>query len=285
MRRAILFGIAALAALALSSAQDGVLLRHDLKENAQDVYKVEMKGNQVIQAPGIDDQPVDVVSTMTCTFKTGKLDAEKGEAELELVTSDIKVEVEGPMAGMVPTDQIPKETTGKGKVDRRYRFTMEPAGQGGMMAMLGGGMNNGLGFAIELPEKAVKPGDVWVVTLPKNPAFGDKEIPLNAKLEGERIIDEVPCYEISMQGVVPLDLDSEKAAKSLPPGGADTAGGMRVLVKGDLNVKMVGYYEKSTCRLVRFELETSGKQKIELPDIGIVLDSSGTSKMAMSLQK
>ncbi len=289
MRKAA-FGLAIVAASAavIALQGQGVLLRRELKENAKDVYKVEIKGTQNFTVPGMGEQQMGMTGSMTYAVKTGKVDAQKGEAEAEMVTSDLKFELEGPMAGMAPgMDSLPKEIVVKGKLDSRNRLVpLESAGIDPQMLMMMGSTMGGVGQGVEFPEAAVKIGDSWEVVLPKSPFLGNKEHKLSARLVGEKSESGAPVYEIVMEGKIPLDIDLDELMKSMPNSPASAATmGMKVLIKGSMDMKVVGLYEKSSGRALKIESTMGGAQTVELPDMGMSLPVSGQSRVLMTLQR
>jgi hypothetical protein len=287
MKRKLVIGLAlASIALAVAATQDGVLIRRELKENSLDMYLVTMTGQQNVNVPGMGEQPMGIKSSMHYTLKTGKVDPEKGEADCEMIVTDMKFELDGPMAEMAQMGDMPKEIVVPGKLNNRNRVVVDSSKLlNPTLMMLGANTTSGFGFTIEFPEKPVKIGDAWEVTLPKTPFFGKAEPKLAAKLLGEKTYDKTQVWEISMEGEIPLDVDLQEVMKSLPAGSTGNFPDMKIMMRGTVKMTSTFLVEKSSGRVYRMESTAGGKQTLELVDMGMNVETSGSMTTVMALQK
>ncbi len=283
----LLVAVCAVSALAIT--QDTHLLRRTLTESATDVYKVEIKSDNHMESP-MGPMDMGVVGSMRQTFKLGKVDQQKGTAELEMTTSEIKMEMTGPMAEMAQgaAGQTPKDLVVKGVLDTRNRLqaTGGPGMSPQLMMMMGPGAS-ATGAGIEFPEGPVKIGDSWDVVVPKNPFLGDGEHKLRATLIGSKDVEGTSAWEIGLTGTIPFDVDMQELIKKLPAESvpnAEMMSGMKVLLKGQVEVSSTGLVEKSSGRLIKMESNLKTKQNVSLPDMGMSMDGTGTMRMAMTLQ-
>lgn len=288
-------GIFAFALLGFQQG-DGVLLRRALTENAEDKYTMEMKTSAKIDlsAMGMGEMPMTITMGMNLSMKTGKQDQETKKFALDATMSDLKLdmgEMGAMMAGANPMDNMPKEMVVKGTIDERNKIVLSKTGIPGMeMAgmMMGGGADPLSMLAIEFPEKAMRVGDTWEMTIPKNPMMGNKEIKSIAKLIGEKKVGEVDCYQIEVTFAAPIDADMAEIMKSMGSaagGGADAMAGMKILIKGKIESKSEVFVSKKDGKTVKMDTLMRSTQTIELPDMGQSINSSGETTMKMEIAK
>ncbi len=279
--------LAAALCLAAPTLQ-GIVLRRTHTEGAKDVYSVETTMDQTIglAAVGMGDQEMSIKSTATMTLHTLKVSPETGLADVQLVTSDFKVETGG-LASMMgdPTANMPKEVKVAGALDVRNHFTAVPTKPSAdtMMTNLLSSAGTATQF-FELPEGPVKVGDSWEVVVPKNPATGGKESRLKATLTGERTENGTAVWVVALDGTIAIDLDMTEMLKANP----DMAGGAQLgsmKVVGSLVIKAEALLEKAGCRTISVTTEIASKSRTEMPDMGITADMTGVTKSKMVLKK
>src|SRR5690242_9406123 len=129
----IVFGTLLTLAIA---AQQGVILRREVKENTTEVYDVKTELKQTVALESMGEQELGLISSLKMTLKTGKVDATSGEADVESIVSDIKTEAEGAaamLAGQGP--EMPKEIKTAGKLDARNRMKLTAVKGMGLMEL------------------------------------------------------------------------------------------------------------------------------------------------------
>lgn len=275
------------AACLASASQDGAILRRELKEGARDVYKVESKADQTIQLSqlGRDDQQVLVTSGMKLALTTGKVDAEKKSAELEMVSTDFTFNAEG-LAGMAPMPQMPEKITVLGKIDNQNRVTgMKTVGAGARMMAASLNASTGMLF-ISFSEQPVRVGDTWEVLVPKNPAMGNADTILKATLTGEEMDGEVPVWIVTMKGPLVLNVDLSEVMKDDPQAGA-MAGMGSMKMSGTIDLLSEARVEKGTGRTRKMVVKMKGKQTMEMVDFGMTIEmlTSGVTTMSLLDEK
>ncbi len=279
--------ICVLAATAASAlAPEGVLLRRELKEGQEDVYQIEMRMEQSITMgdTGMGSMPIEMGGTMKMTLKTGKVDEEKGKADLEVLISDMNLDFQ--MMGQTPdmSQEMPDQYKMNGKIDVRNRLTeVKASGLSPEMSTMMDQMNSISFMFVEFPEKAVEIGDTWKVEMPGNMLTGGAAIKLTARLVGEKIHKGKPVYEIQMGGTIPIDTDLAKMFEGNPNIGQEMPD-MKMLITGTMKVQAQVLVEKETGRTVYMENLTTNDQRMEMPGIGMTVDMQGAMKMTMSLQ-
>lgn len=285
IRKSVILAGVAIAALAAAS-QDGLLLRRTLTEGATDTYTVQTVTKQVVQLPnGMGEQEMGSTVDATYKVKTGKVDAEKKSAAVELTYTIDKVDAEGALGAMAgqggPETGKPMSLTGS--LDELGRLKMEaPKGTSPALATLmsnssslGGNM-----VSLELPEKAVKVGDTWEVIVPKSPFTGTKDQKLTAKLIGEKEVDGKAAYVISTEGTLEIDADLTKMAEDAPP----PMKGQKMFLKGKSELKTDGVVEKATGKTLRMTTKMKLKQTMEIPDMGMSIETTGTVATVSTLK-
>ena len=281
-RKAIVLTGIAVISLAAAAGQ-GVMLRRELKENATEVYSIKTEMKQSLTIGAMGDQELAINSSMKLTLKTGKLDATTGEAGVESVITDIKTETDGVAAMMGDQAEVPKEIKSTGTLDARNRIKLAaPKTQGLVEMMLGSSSPTSALMFIEFPEKAVNVGDTWTVTLPKSPAYGNKEQTLTAKLESEKEVDGTKVWVLSLAGKIKLDFDMTEMMKSMPN---NPMAGQKATMKGDIDLTGEALVDKSNCKTIRCTTNSKTKNTVTLEDVGMTIDASGTAKTTLSLQK
>lgn len=273
-------GIIVIASLALAAAaQEGFLLRRTLTEGMTDVYSSTVKSKQIVSGTPQGDIEMGFDLTSKMTYKYGKLD-EKGLADLAVTVSDIKINMDGPMAGAI--GDPPKEYKVLGKVDARNQVTAIKieglSAQEQMMMNTAQSMQSLTG--VVFPEKAIKTGESWKVRVPKNEAFGIVESEMTATLTGEKTEEGKALYEIKLVGSVPMDMDMSKLM-----GENNAAGGMKMMMKGKMDTVGTLIVEKSTGRMVVMNMKIKNDSKLDMTDMGMTMDIKGNSDVTVKLQK
>ena len=278
----ILAGLA-LASVAMAS-QDGLLLRRVLAEGATDTYQVETIAKQTLNLPnGIGEQEMGMTMLATYQVKTGKVNPEKKAADVELIYSIDKMDVEGILAGMGEKPETGKPVTVNGTLDERGRVQVAaPKGANPAIAEMISGASSmgGNMLSIELPEKPVKIGEAWDVIVPKSPFTGPADQKLIARLVGEKDVDGKPGYVISTEGTINVNADLSKMAEEAP----GPMKGQKMTMKGTIDVRSDGVVEKETGRTLRLTTKMKMKQTMELPDMGFTIDMDGTTTTVTKLK-
>ena len=289
MKHYKIFGFALLGLQAIGAGyQDDILLRRELKEGSKDTYAYVMKSKQVVnnEAMGMGEQEISIDGTMNISYKIGAPDADKKKSEIEIMVTDIKMDLGGAAAqasGMM--GDLPKEIKMKGKIDNLGSVSdVKANGMSAQMQMMMGGASSMASSGVIFPEKALKIGDSWDMVLPKNPMMGKESKTVPAKLVGEKTIDGIACYEISYEGKVPLNVDLSQLAEE---GGGAEAGmaNMKMTMSGTMDLKGVTLVEKTTGRMISSEATVKTDGKLELPEMNMTMGMKGDVSTTMKLKK
>lgn len=288
MRRTIsVFSMMALGLMASASVQDAMTFRLALKASNVDKYVVKVKGVQNVEVPSMG--AMDMVYDMGYNYavKVVKLN-EDGKHDVEFKTTDMTMKMTGALADMMggQAPATPKEIVQTGKMDNRYRITDMKMGAMSAEMMMGMGASASMGFFVELPEGAVKAGDGITMTIPPTPMLGNKEaLKLNGKFMGEITQDGVSGYKLEIAGTIPMNLDMgammEQMRKENPnmPDGGGMMDGMKMLIKGQIDIKQVAIIEKGTSKLLWSNVKMTSKANTELPDMGMSIPTNGTTEI------
>lgn len=292
-----LCGVAAVAIFGFTAQDEGIVLRRDLKVVGTDNYKMDMKVSQTIQlgSMGMGDMPIDITTAMKLAFRVGDQDPETKKSPVDITLSDIKFDMQGVPGGGgagAGMPEMPKEIKSKAKIDERNRFTdiqnIPIPGQNGqmgqMMMMMGGSSNPLSGFLVEFPEKPVKVGESWEVTLPKNPMMGNTAIVLKATLQGEKEFMGEKAYEIVMSGSFPLKVDMGEVMKNNPEM-QGMMNGMNMQLSGKVEMRSIFLVQKGSGKTLSMESLVKNTQRIDLPDMGQGFDMSGETTVKFVIEK
>jgi hypothetical protein len=127
----------------------------------------------------------------------------------------------------------------------------------------------------------VKVGQEWDVPVPKNPMMEKDQI-LKAKLVGEREVDGVKVWVVTIAGPMEMNADLSKMMADAPD---NPAAGMKMLMSGTIQVSGENLIEQGSGRLVLSTQKADSKMKMELPDMGMSIDMTGTTTSKMALKK
>lgn len=285
-------GVTFLGLVALSmaaTAQDSFLLRRQLVEGAKDAYTVETVMDSTIQAP-TGDMQMKTTTSMLYTINVGKVDKDKGVADVETVVTDIQLKMEGPMADMMQgqgANQIPKEIKANGKLSDRGRMTdmkVQGASAAMMMSMGTASMSGDTFFAY--PDGPVKVGDTWDVLTPKMPLLGNKEHKLTAKYVADEAVGDTKAMKVVVAGTIPMDINvSEMMQQMGTQGGVGGLGDMKMLMKGSVEISGTAWLDKASGKILSLENTMDMKTQMELPDMGMTINMPGKAKSTMKLKK
>jgi hypothetical protein len=286
------YKVAAIGGLVMSvlvvvAAQDGKLLRRELKTGAVDTYSFSMKSNQTATMDGGpaagQEMPIDVGMTMKMALKQGAFDEKEKKAPVDVDVTEIALDLGSMGAMMGGANEIPKEMKLTAHLDHLNRlsgFKMPKMGMAGMM-MGGGGGSLGPLF-VEFPEAPVKVGDSWKMKMPPMPiAKGDTD--LVATLTGEKEVDGKQLFTISVKGTMAVDGDMAEMMKDNPDFANSPVGGMKMLMKGTVDFDGEALVEKATGRTIKMNMSMKSKQNMDMPDMGMQVKVSGISTIVLSL--
>ncbi len=279
-RFACLAGVA-IASLAFA-AQDGILLRRELKEGAVEKYKILTKMNTIVELPnGMGEQEMEMTSTSTYSLTTKKVDAAKGTADIETTASVDDVKATG-MMGAAMADQKPKPVTLSGSMDAQGRLKLVAPKDAASMALMMGssGGSSGMSLFIEFPEKAVKIGDTWEVIVPKGPMSNPVDQKLTAKLIGEKDLNGTPVWVVSIGGKLNTKIDQTMPKDA--GGQPNPMAGQKMNVKGGIELSGEGLVSKASGLTLRLETKTKSKQTVTMPSMGMSIDTSSNATMLIT---
>lgn len=281
MNRFRTIGILALTLTALAMAQDAVTLRRELKSNTKDTYKVEMTSKTSMDIPQMGPQEMTMKAWMNYALKTGEVKETK--ADLDTVITDLKFEMEGPMADMMKQQggmpEMPKEMLFKGQIDNRNRISdLKFQGKMDMMTMSMVNQASTIAMFVEFPEGAIKVGDTWKVTIPKNAFVGNDDTQMDAKLIGE----EGGKWKVQMAGTMKLKPDMKEIMKGQDPTG--TGMEMDMNVTGTMKLETQALIDKATGKTVEMTTKVDSKSVMEITNLGMSMDQSSNGTIKLTLQ-
>lgn len=279
------FAFLALASVCIAATPQEIKLTRVLKEGTTDTYLVTTKTKQDMDIPQLGAQDMTLDSTSKLVFKYGKVT--DGKQALDLVMSDFKMTAGGSLGAMMGdqlSTMMPKEFKMTAKMDERGNITDSKADKmDGMQAMMLNSqqMANSM-MMVVFPDKAVKIGDSWNMPIPDNKTAGIKAASMTAKLVGESTVDEIACYEISIDGTIPMKLNMADIAGD--GGGAASQIPADMSISGKITSKGTAFVEKGTGRLISFKGVMKSDQNMDMGGQGSA-KITGDTTIGLKLQK
>src|SRR5688500_15494592 len=220
MRKAVLLASLGVAVVAVAGfgVQGEFSIRRELRQGDKEAYKVTTKVSQTM-TPSDPNQAAmlggemkfDMSMTMDMGLYFQKVSDDKKSADTEMSFTNIVYDF-GTMAGMMPTENLPKSMKATGKIDDRSRmseFKMPdlPAALAGSRGMMGPLM-------VELPEKAVKIGETWEMPMPTGEMLGAKDAKMTAKLLATEDFNRIPAFVVELVCGLRIDADLSEVAQA-----------------------------------------------------------------------
>jgi hypothetical protein len=225
---------------------------------------------------------MNIDSGMTYVLKTLSVDADKGTANVETTTTVTKFESDSPL-GQVPDPKNIKPLVQTGTIDKFGHLVLGvPKNADPMQMMMSGGSNSiSSTMFVELPNHPVQVGDSWDVIVPKGPFTGPDDQKLTAKLTGEKQDNGHDVYTVEVTGHMNITFDSSK----LPtPTDTSSPAAQQFIVKSAVDVDGTGEVDKATGKTISLESTEKMKSNINLTQLGMDLDSTGTVKSTVTLK-
>jgi hypothetical protein len=281
MKSLTLLPLAALAVVGFAF-QDAISLKRAIQPNTKSTYTVTSTVKQGFEMPGGGGQQDMTIDTgFVYTLEYGDADAQTGKTKVTARTTEISMKMDGPMSGMMPQNEMPKELVQEGTVDSQNRIVLGPIKNAtpAVMMMSQSLGQGGMGLFHELPNNALKVGDTWEISLPASPMFGNKEQKMLGKLVEEKDWNGRRVVVFEVTGNLNLDMDMSEMMKDNP----NAPAGMKMQMKGSVATTTTSVVDKATGQFLSLESKYSGKQSIEMVDMGmsIPVTSEGITKVAL----
>lgn len=265
-----------------TAPQAGVVLRRTLKADATDTYAIVDHADLMLKSP-LGDMPSTITTTRTFILKTKTPDDKAGTVPIEATTTVEKVEADGAASDLVKAKPAPAIQNGKIDVRGRMTFDKKAAGEIAGNLLSGASSTLAAGSFVEFSEKAVKVGDAWDITIPKDPLVYGEDQKLRATLTAEREVDGVAVWVVSIRGIVRSDVDSSKVPGLKPF--STPIGPMTIHMVGTDDINGEGLVEKATGRTISMITKTVSKKTIEMVEAGISMNATGTLDSKITLKK
>jgi hypothetical protein len=279
-KKLLLLGAVGLATVAFA-AQDAQTLTRTIVEDSTDTYKIESKVQQSVNSPNGDMQ-MNATTGFTYVIKTGKLDAAKGSADIEVTKTVDKLDSDSPFP--LPDVKTIKPVVQKGTVDKLGHFVLEAPKTNDMMAMMisGGASSIDSTMFVQLPDHPVKVGDSWDIVVPKGVFTGPEDQKLTAKLTGDKQFNGHDVWVVDVSGKLNLVFDSSKIQTESEAG--NPLAGQQIVVKSTVDTTAEGFVDKATGKTVSMESTAKLKATIDMAALGTSMDSTGTVTSKITLQ-
>lgn len=265
----------ALCAISVAAVQDTTLIRRQLKANTVEKFKVESTTKITADTPaGLQEGTANTTSTVETTI--GAVKSDGSNADFTILTTTEKMTMEG-MAGAPPLpDKVPPVTM-RGTIDGMNRATAmklvgdKSATLSNPMSMLGGTEASQVGLFVEFPEKAVKVGDVWTITVPPSVMTGKEPTILTATYTGKEDVDGKSALVVTLTGTMKIEPDMEAMKKANQNGAADPTMGMDIKVKGTAAISTKNWIDPETGATLKSETRIKGQTDVEIVQISMTM--------------
>ncbi len=272
-RKTIALAAVALGAFAFGT-QEASLLRRDLKENSSETYRIESKMDLLVPGTPFGDVDVKAESKIVYALTTGKADGVSDATPADMVTTFEEVKVGGSLAGS-GAPKKPDPIKASGTIDSRNRLKVTPATSKSpeeALAALGMGSLLNVLFA-EFPERAVKVGDTWDITIPKSPVLGKQD----QKLAVTFVKEVGDTVHLRIAGNLTSEVDlAALGAGSLP---AD----LKLALKQSSRVEGEALVLKATGRTKKLDMTVEAKGTIDVNEGAMEFPSSSKTTFNVKL--
>ena len=282
----LIFAVALSFASLAMAPSDGVVLRKTLKSTTETYHMVSTTTQQISLPGGTGDQDLVSSSKATYTLKIGTVDASGDVSPAALTTKIEQYDVSGALADIIPSDREKylKPSTTSGTIDSHNRFIADANAKEHPMAVINGSVNNTLaGLFIEFPDKPVKIGDTWDVTVRKGLITGQDDQKLTAKLVSEGDLDGKSIYKISLGGTIKTDINMADLVKNSDADDAGELGKLDLKIKGQVDFNGESTVDKATGQTISLSLKLTTKQNLKVS--GLPITTTGSTTATMTLDK
>lgn len=272
----------ALGVVAIAAAgQEATLLRRTYTAGKTDDYKITSVTNMTMTLP-TGEQSMKINSESKYSVKVNSVD-DKGVATVENTAELVKFESDSEMAQKPPTT---KNTT-KGTLDAMNAFTeaADSKKSGSINELMGGVNGEMLSVRLNMPEKAVKVGDTWDVTVKKSVFVYPSDQTMKATLVGEKEIDGVKYWNVTLSGTLKLEPNVVEAKKLIPEEEQGQLGQIDFTVKGTEDVKCDILVEKATGRTTSSTVKSNVKAVMDASAMGFTVDFTASTDSTLKLDK
>lgn len=266
-----LIALASISLGAFALVQDSVSFARTYKDGAKDVYDVKVQTSSVtdLSSMGQGEQNMDVTVSQTAEYAYSDV-KEDGTATVTFKYKDIDYKMEGPMAEMMGGGQeMPKEVTGKAKIDkfgRMTEFKLDDQRVEGMMTMMGGSRNMDPLATLALPKTSVKIGEEFAIDAPDMPMFEKGKSKITGKIVATEDFKGMKAYRIESNGTMRMNMNLSEMMKE---SGQEVP--FNMTMEGDVKVKSTMWVEIGTNRLLKMDSASTTTANVNLSDMGMTL--------------
>jgi len=260
----------------IARADDAFTFRRIFVVGETDTYDLANSSDMTIDlsAMGAGSQSFKTEMGGKLTYKTLKVNSEKGEATVEAKFHDLDMKMD--MPGM---QDMPKEFTMTGTMDARNRYKdVKLEGMPDMMRLTSESSMKQLASAFQFPEGPVKVGESWDFVIPKDGKVFTKDQTMKVKFLSTKVVDGKTLADLDVSGDIELDIDSSKLGGD---GGGSPMGDMTI--KGKVHNKSLVRIDVASGKLVYLETDSNSDMNIEMAQGKLPM--SGTTKSVMKKAK
>jgi hypothetical protein len=274
--------------VAAAQAQE-VTIKRTYTEGATEKYTItsQMTSSTDMSSMGQGEMGMNIDSSMEATYTyTGV--KEDGSALLKFVYSNIKTQMDGPMAEMMRGGgQTPTEVKGTAKIDALGRMTETKyeGVQAGMMAMMSGGSNAWDLIALfTYPSKPVKAGDTWDSELPSMGGMFPKGSKVVGTFVGEAAFRDKKAWKLEYTGKPTMQMDIGKMMRENPGAAEQGMPEMNIMMEGTNGLKITVLVNQENGQVLQVEVASDTNAKVKLVDMGMEFPVTGQAIAKMVLK-
>ncbi len=272
----------------VAQAQE-VTIKRTYTEGATEKYTItsQMTSSTDMSSMGQGEMAMNIDSSMDAAYTYSAV-KEDGSALLKFVYSNIKTEMDGPMAEMMRGGgQMPTEMKGSAKIDAfgKMTETKYEGAQAGMMAMMSGGSNAwDLISLFTYPSKPVKVGDTWESEIPTMGGMLAKGSKLTGKYIGDADFRDKKAWKLEFTGKPAMQMDIGKMMRENPGAAQEGMPEMNIMMEGTNGLKITVLVNQTNGQVLQVEVASDTVAKVKLVDMGMEFPVTGQAIAKMVLK-
>lgn len=285
MKRTLRYGLVILSLVVAGSAlADGFRLKRVLVEGETTKYKVELGGKQNISSPMFGDQEIGSNTVTILQIKTLAANAEAKSFDIEATTTVESSTKSGAMAAMVPSPKAGDQIVQKATLNVQNKLILAKNTKVSNQIQ-GLEVVSAAGLMIDFPDRDLKVGDSWEVSIPASPyTVESKDAKYTATVQSEKTLDGKDVVIISLVGSAKTTIDVGKMMAESADVNSPIPAGTKVITTSDAELHSDIVVEKATGRTISVTATVKSKETTDVDMNGQPLSIPSTTTLTLSVK-
>lgn len=285
MKRTLRYGLVILSLVVAGSAlADGFRLKRVLVEGETTKYKVELGGKQNISSPMFGDQEIGSNTVTILQIKTLAANAAAKSFDIEATTTVESSTKSGAMAAMVPSPKAGEQIVQKATLNVQNKLILAKNTKVSNQIQ-GLEVVSAAGLMIDFPDRDLKVGDSWEVSIPASPyTVESKDAKYTATVQSEKTLDGKDVVIISLVGSAKTTIDVGKMMAESADVNSPIPAGTKVITTSDAELHSDIVVEKATGRTISVTATVKSKETTDVDMNGQPLSIPSTTTLTLSVK-